>query len=103
MKYADAKNLAEKIILNLNARNLIARYNTEKAVNITADLLMQYVKTPKNHEAELLEACKYVIRYHREHDSGGGELFGLDFVTTCINAVRNAGGIQAVEAATQKA
>lgn len=36
----------------------------------------------------LLEACEYVIDYHRENDSGSGELFGLDFVTTCINAVR---------------
>ena len=39
---------------------------------------------------EMLEACKYVIQWHREHDSGEGELFGLDFVTTCINAVRKA-------------
>ena len=39
---------------------------------------------------ELLEACKYVVAWHREHDSGEGELFGLDFVTTCINAIRKA-------------
>ncbi len=39
---------------------------------------------------ELLEACKYVVQYHRENDSGEGELFGLDFVTTCIAAIRNA-------------
>lgn len=37
---------------------------------------------------KLLEACKYVVKYHREHDSGEGELFGLDFVTTCISAIR---------------
>ena len=37
---------------------------------------------------ELLEACKYVVKYHREHDSGEGELFGLDFVTSCIAAIR---------------
>lgn len=39
---------------------------------------------------DLLEACKNVVNWHREHDSGEGELFGLDFVTTCINAVRKA-------------
>lgn len=39
---------------------------------------------------ELLAACKYVIQYCREHDSGEGELYGMDFVTTCINAVRKA-------------
>jgi len=37
---------------------------------------------------ELLEACKYVVAWHREHDSGEGELFGLDYVTTCISAIR---------------
>ena len=41
---------------------------------------------------ELLEACQYVVDWHREHDSGEGELFGLDFVTTCINAIRKAEG-----------
>ena len=39
---------------------------------------------------ELLEACKYVVSYHRENDSGEGELFGLDYVTTCIGAIRKA-------------
>ena len=39
---------------------------------------------------ELLEACKYVVQYHRENDSGEGELFGLDFVTTCIAAIEKA-------------
>lgn len=39
---------------------------------------------------KLLAACEYVVNYHREHDSGEGELFGLDFVTTCINAIREA-------------
>ena len=37
---------------------------------------------------DLLEACKSVVQWHREHDSGEGELFGLDFVTTCIAAIR---------------
>ncbi len=39
---------------------------------------------------EMLEALDYVIKWHREHDSGEGELFGLDFVTTCIAAKRKA-------------
>ena len=41
---------------------------------------------------DLLAACEYVVRYHREHDSGEGELFGLDFVTTCIAAIAKAKG-----------
>ena len=41
---------------------------------------------------ELLEACKYVVQYHKENDNGEGELFGLDFVTTCIAAINKAGG-----------
>jgi len=36
---------------------------------------------------DLLEACKCVVKYHREKDSGEGKLFGLDFVTTCIAAI----------------
>jgi hypothetical protein len=39
---------------------------------------------------DLLKACKYVVNWHRENDSGEGELFGLDFVTTCINAISKA-------------
>lgn len=41
---------------------------------------------------ELLAACRYVAQYHRDHDSGEGELFGLDFVTTCIAAIAKAEG-----------
>jgi hypothetical protein len=41
---------------------------------------------------DLIEALEYVINYHREHDSGEGELFGLDFVTTCIAALQKATG-----------
>ena len=41
---------------------------------------------------ELLAACKYVVQYHRENDTGEGELYGLDFVTTCIAAIRKAEG-----------
>lgn len=52
---------------------------------------------------KLLDACKYVIQWHREHDSGEGELFGLDFVTTCINAVRDAEGQEAVTEVMRKA
>lgn len=36
---------------------------------------------------DLLAACRVVRDYHRENDSGSGELFGLDFVTTCIAAI----------------
>ena len=39
---------------------------------------------------DLLEACQYVVDWHRKNDSGEGELFGLDFVTTCIAAIRKA-------------
>ena len=38
----------------------------------------------------LLEACQYVVNWHRKNDSGEGELFGLDFVTTCISAIHKA-------------
>ena len=41
---------------------------------------------------DLLEACKYVVQYHKENDNGEGELFGLDFVTTCIAAINKAEG-----------
>ena len=41
---------------------------------------------------DLLEACQYVVDWHREHDSGEGESFGLDFVTTCIGAIEKAKG-----------
>lgn len=41
---------------------------------------------------DLLEACEYVVNWHRDHDSGEGELYGLDFVTTCIAAIRKAKG-----------
>lgn len=41
---------------------------------------------------EMLEALQYVVKWHREHDSGEGELFGLNFVTTAIAAIRKATG-----------
>lgn len=41
---------------------------------------------------DLIEACRYVVKYHRDNDSGEGELYGLDFVTTCIAAIRKAEG-----------
>jgi hypothetical protein len=41
---------------------------------------------------ELIDACRYVVEWHREHDNGEGELFGLDFVTTCISALNKALG-----------
>jgi len=43
---------------------------------------------------ELLDALKYVVNYHRENDSGEGELFGLDYVITCIAAITKAEGKQ---------
>ncbi len=43
---------------------------------------------------DLLAALEYVVQWHREHDSGEGELFGLDYVTTCIAAIRKAKGQQ---------
>ena len=39
---------------------------------------------------DLLEACQYVVNWHLLNDSGEGELFGLDFVTTCISAIKKA-------------
>ena len=41
---------------------------------------------------DLLAACKNVVQWHREHDSGEGELFGPDFVTSCIAAIARAEG-----------
>ena len=38
----------------------------------------------------MFAALEYVTNWHREHDSGEGELFGLDYVTACINALRSA-------------
>ena len=39
---------------------------------------------------DMLNALEYVINWHRQHDSGEGELFGLDYVTTCISAMLKA-------------
>jgi len=41
---------------------------------------------------DLLSACEYVVKWHRDNDGGDGALFGLDFVTTCIAAIRKAKG-----------
>ena len=41
---------------------------------------------------DLLEALCCVVRWHREHDSGAGELFGRDYVTTSIFAIAKAEG-----------
>ena len=46
---------------------------------------------------DLLSACQYVVNWHRENDSGEGELYGLDFVTTCISAIRKATGEAKIE------
>ena len=65
--------------------------------NCKAKIEIQEMHSPEEarrmeEAAELLAACKYVVQYHREKDSGGGELFGLDFVTTCISAIARAEG-----------
>ena len=41
---------------------------------------------------DMLAALENVVKYHRDNDSGSGELFGLDYVTTCIEAIRKAKG-----------
>jgi hypothetical protein len=41
---------------------------------------------------DLLAALEYVVKYHREHDSGNGKLFGRDYITTSIAAIRKARG-----------
>jgi len=41
---------------------------------------------------DLLDALCCVVRWHREHDSGAGELFGRDYVTTSILAIAKAEG-----------
>jgi hypothetical protein len=40
-------------------------------------------------QTKLVEALAYVVNWHREHDSGEGELFGRDYVTACISALRS--------------
>jgi hypothetical protein len=41
---------------------------------------------------ELLEALEYVVKWHRDNDSGVGELYGRDYITTAIQAIRHAKG-----------
>ena len=72
-----------------NEQKYIPTEYGRKTTEGVADLIDRETSTP-----DLLEACKYVVQYHREHDSGEGELFGLDFVTTCINAIAKAEGNQ---------
>ena len=71
-----AKNGYQQPALSAGINEEQAKANAERIV------------TCVNNHDELLEACKYVVQYHRENDSGEGELFGLDFVTTCIAAIR---------------
>ena len=75
----------------------IAIYSSKSSGSILlADVLDIYGKESKANARliaaapDLLEACQYVVRWHREHDSGEGELYGLDFVTTCIGAITKA-------------
>ncbi len=53
------------------------------------DQAIQDVRLAVNSHDRMKAALEYVVRYHREHDSGEGELFGLDFVTACIAALRD--------------
>ena len=39
---------------------------------------------------ELLEALLYIVKWHRDNDSGEGELFGRDYITTAISAIHKA-------------
>ena len=50
------------------------------------------ISIERSDKQELLAACQAVVKYHRENDSGEGELFGLDFVTTCIAAIAKVEG-----------
>ena len=60
---------------------------------ITTGHKNEVIQCPTHKAApEMLEALKYVVQYHREHDSGEGELFGLDFVTSCIAAISKVEG-----------
>jgi len=51
---------------------------------------VEFIIRACNSHYDMLEALKYVVKYHRENDSGEGELYGLDYVTTCIAAIRKA-------------
>ena len=59
---------------------------------IKADRLQKWAYNQLFVVPALVEACQYVIDYHRKHDSGEGELFGMDYVTTCINVLRLVSG-----------
>lgn len=39
---------------------------------------------------DMFAALEYVANWHRQNDSGSGELFGLDYVTACLSALRRA-------------
>ena len=41
---------------------------------------------------DLLKALKNIVNWHREKDSGEGELYGRDYITTAISAIRKAEG-----------
>ena len=61
-------------------------------VKVDARANAEFIVRAHNSHDDLLEALKYVVSWHRENDSGEGELFGLDYVTTCIAAIAKAEG-----------
>lgn len=84
-------NWLREIDIERDLKTRIAHANESKERAELHRLLKKYANDQLLAAApHLLEACKYVVQWHREHDSGEGELYGLDFVTTCINAVREA-------------
>lgn len=74
------------------AIELHEKVKEELAQMVQSEANAERIVTCVNSHDELLAACKYVVRYHKENDSGEGELFGLDFVTTCIAAISKAEG-----------
>ena len=86
----------EKTASHTNGREYFIVYHQENGV--VADMPYNHIKNAEANARliaaapELLEACKYVVKWHRENDSGEGELYGLDFVTTCIGVIRKAEG-----------
>jgi hypothetical protein len=39
---------------------------------------------------EMLKILQNIVKIHRDKDSGEGELFGLDYITSCIEIIRKA-------------
>ena len=65
-------------------KTLIARVNVDMGEESEANAKL-IAAAP-----ELLEALKYIVKWHRDNDSGAGELFGRDYITTAISAINKA-------------